>query len=511
MSYHVLGGTEAHSCPAKHGCLLRDAGAPMVSFSPFRVAVGVVASCLVACTGGADEELPLRFETAHFRYHADPDRRLCPQLGEWLETHFDAHANWLALTTSDAIDYYLLSNQAEVRTRCGEAHGATPSGCVLGRSVYTWREFHAHEIVHAYTLRLERLPPLFFNEGLAVMLGGGPGGEVNRTADVEALMVTPTFHALVGSDASEGYLAAGSFARFVVDRHGRLAYLDFFGSLPTSASAELIRQTFDRIFGESLEAAIVAWRGEPVQTEGDFRLHLAECSSPPLSAAVDRLPCDAMSSLYAYSTIRSFSLTERSGVRLALESDVEAVAAIRTCTGRLQPQRELHSFLPRHRAGRRELWTDLSAGDYWLHITAAGDGGQSAESSATTAVVHRGSPLLSESCEDGGVAHAVPAETAEVVFAGDFDQEHGGSAVEASRSVRFVVQAVRVAETTSYPPAGIDRVTLCSGPCSDRVFGSCARQITGTLLNPHATYRAKLSGAPGTHGFRWGLQLHQER
>jgi hypothetical protein len=134
---------------------------------------GMISLLLVACTGESDE-LPVRFETEHFRYHAEAGRWLCPGLGERLEHNHAIHTDWLGATTTGKIDYFLLPNLSAVQEKCGQPHGVTPGGCVIGSSIYSWHAYFPHELIHAYSQHLGDKPPLFFNEGLAVMLGGGP-------------------------------------------------------------------------------------------------------------------------------------------------------------------------------------------------------------------------------------------------------------------------------------------------------------------------------------------------
>ena len=340
-----------------------------------RIAALSLASLVVACSL-EPEPLPVRFETEHFRYHAAPDRWICPGLAEWLEHHHAAHAGWLSVMPAGKIDYHYLHDLSEVRAACGEPHGAVPSGCVQGSSVYSWQAFHAHELIHAYTNALGGPPP-FFREGIAVLLGGGAGGAIDRTLDVESFVEASAYRAVMEPEFAQTYGAAGALTRFLVDRHGRDAYLGFYAAMPEDASGQQIRGAFESAFGESLEDALEAWRAGPDVTEADIRFYLAECATPALEgpiAQIATLSCDTLGAVGSLSAIRSFSITERTGMVVGMRASRVSSARIEACTGGLRPARVLSTFEEADLGTTRELWTDLAAGDYWLYVVADGQG-----------------------------------------------------------------------------------------------------------------------------------------
>src|SRR5688500_13214449 len=94
------------------------------------LALALVAIGLLGCSDETDE-IPIRFETAHFRYRARPEAQLCAGLGEWLEHHYAAHAAWLGveLPAGEKIDYHRLDDLGAVNEACGTPHGTSLSGC----------------------------------------------------------------------------------------------------------------------------------------------------------------------------------------------------------------------------------------------------------------------------------------------------------------------------------------------------------------------------------------------
>ena len=335
-------------------------------------AFAAVASLLLGCSD-APVPAPVRFETAHFRYHADLDRWLCPNLAERLEHDYAAQSAWLGveLPAGIKLDYHYLRNRDEVAARCGQPHGATPSGCVDGSDVYSWLPYHPHELVHAYAELLGNVPPLLFNEGLAVMLGGGNGGPVDRTLPMEQLVESTSYAALEEPRFGDTYSAAGSFVRHMVEAHGREAYLRLHTTLPRDAGTPAIDAAFRAAFGSSLADELAAWRAAPDEVEADIRLHEVECTTPPLDA-FDSLPCDAGGSVHSLGRIGALKLGEPSGVVLRVRSPLVSAVRIEACSSRLVPAREMLGYTSSQLDRTRELWTDLPAGDYWIAVTADG-------------------------------------------------------------------------------------------------------------------------------------------
>ena len=67
---------------------------------------------------------------------------------------------------------------------------------------------------------------------------------MDYTLDVESLIETALFQQTMYPEFGLIYAAAGSLTRFLVDRHGRDAYLGFFKTVPLNASGPEIREAF---------------------------------------------------------------------------------------------------------------------------------------------------------------------------------------------------------------------------------------------------------------------------
>jgi hypothetical protein len=472
------------------------------------LALAALAGWLVACADEPDE-LPVRFETAHFRYHAKEEAPLCSGLGDWLEHHYAAHAAWLGveLPAGQKIDYYLLENLGAADTACGTPHGVSLSGCSQEWRIYTWQTYHPHELAHAYAWSFGGSgPPTFFKEGLAVVLGGG-AGEVDRSLDVAALVETQAFMQASASDFGRSYAAAGSLTRFLIERHGREAFLGFYRAAPRDGSSDAIGAAFEAAFGETLTAALEAWRAAPPEDEDDYLLHVAECAAPAIPMNVAALACNPRgSSVYPLGMVGSLSLTEPEAIVVRLRSSGVAGVRIGHCSERLQA--ELVALSDKHFDHDRELWTDLPAGAYFVSIAA--EGPAAGPSSETAVALERTPPLLADRCEEAP-ARAIGPATTEVVVAGSFEGAADDAPLDglADVSLRFRLSEPRVAASTSFNPNDIDHVTLCTASCPGDAGAACS-PVGGSALTADATHALTIDGTAGEHGIRYGLQLLPE-
>ncbi|MBA3548774.1 MAG: hypothetical protein H0T76_20015 [Nannocystis sp.] len=126
-------------------------------------------------------------------------------------------------------------------------------------------------------------PPPFFAEGALVaftpdldsFLGGLPGD-----GDVQDLLAY----------GKGGATLAGAFTRFLIDRHGRDAYLAFYAGVRARASLPEIEAAHAEHFGESLTETSVAFdAGRRRCPERKFELKLLECSAPRIAWDGDSL------------------------------------------------------------------------------------------------------------------------------------------------------------------------------------------------------------------------------
>src|SRR5262245_5137929 len=87
--------------------------------------VGVALSivCLPACgseSAPRHGDQPLQFETDHFRYYADPDRKRCDRTPELLELVYTTFADYLEIPyeRADKIEYYYDGSGKDVYKFC---------------------------------------------------------------------------------------------------------------------------------------------------------------------------------------------------------------------------------------------------------------------------------------------------------------------------------------------------------------------------------------------------------
>jgi hypothetical protein len=143
---------------------------------------------------------------------------------------------------------------------------------------------HDHELVHLITFAVGR-PPAFFIEGAAVAFelpawyttAGNPGWY-------------PIIDLLTARSLDPaGYLLAGAYTRYLIDRFGMDAYLEFYGSLERSADLETITAAHFTAFSEPLEDSIAAFDRERRDCEHErFRFKLIECAGPHCQVQLGR-------------------------------------------------------------------------------------------------------------------------------------------------------------------------------------------------------------------------------
>jgi hypothetical protein len=153
-------------------------------------------------------------------------------------------------------DYYRYHSPEEVAVATGRyAAGVTfPKNA----QIHSTLEFHAHEIVHLVASQLGD-PGSFFQEGLAVAVGNEGtwnGKDVNKLArPAKSLQMAAFVASFDRVDPEIGYPVAGSFVAFLIRTHGIAKVTELFRSCP----AQAMPVAFQAAFGQSLDAAGVAW------------------------------------------------------------------------------------------------------------------------------------------------------------------------------------------------------------------------------------------------------------
>ena len=86
------------------------------------------------------------------------------------------------------------------------------------------------------------------------------------------------------------YLLAGKFTRYLIERHGLDAYIEFYSMITREDALPEIEAAHAEQFGESLTETIVAFDAEGRGCSADrVRFKLVECGAPPIAWDGDSL------------------------------------------------------------------------------------------------------------------------------------------------------------------------------------------------------------------------------
>jgi hypothetical protein len=225
-------------------------------------------------TAPSKTPLPVSSESASFRYHYAAGDSVDV---EWQERYHAWAVGELGLQMPQKIDYHKYRSRQEMGDHTGkyDTNGFAETDKF---AIHTLWPKDNHEVVHVYTARVGR-PSDFFNEGMAVAFQTDPAAgnyasvfnnqEVHQACrqymqggtlvlPLSRVVASEDFRAL--SDQVLSYRQAGSFMRFLIDRHGVPKVLEFFRASGRTDSVAMIRERFLTVFGESLDAADVAWQ-----------------------------------------------------------------------------------------------------------------------------------------------------------------------------------------------------------------------------------------------------------
>lgn len=221
------------------------------------------------------EELTVRHETEHgIYYHAPGD-------GIDLEAQEEYYV-WLfermGLQPSQPLVYFKYRNRAHMEEVTGraETNGWAEIGTYRFHTIW---EIDNHESVHALVSSEWNAAPALMNEGIAVAhqalphLGitdpGWSGTPIDTLAarairkgslpPVEELLESADFRRY---ETSFIYPVAGSFVKWVVERHGYGAVESYFRSSTLDDSAARLRSTFRAAFGEEITEAWDGWQAD---------------------------------------------------------------------------------------------------------------------------------------------------------------------------------------------------------------------------------------------------------
>ena len=459
---------------------------------------------------------------------------------DWLEHHYKTISDYLevSLPASKKINVYTYSNQDDLsESVCGEIQGVSPDGCSDGLNTYSYLTYYPHELIHAYSTLLGN-PPLFFQEGLACVVGCGLWDEnqwIERSVDIKQYMETKVFKQLRGSEFLDVYDAAAGFTSFVIDHYGKVGYLEFYSRTSWDESIEEIGIEFLRAFGESLDIAVGRWVEGPPQSRGDACLYLAECATKLIVDEEDRetfndIGCKHAlapdTELHPLRTIRHFSLSQKNGVVLRVTSSAQTVGYILGCKKELHPTRMLFQNAM---GGQAEMWTDVHEGDYWLNVHSlfVPEEGQETLVDATISL-EKDWPIFADRC-DSALVQNLPKETMNVFLRGTFDEAGDNDPVDGlpditvkfilSESRRFLINTVTTVEESAegeliIVPYDGEHIAFCEDGCPLTEPENCSFGILGIdselpfndkQLDAGVSYSIVINGTSSSRGYYFNL------
>jgi len=219
--------------------------------------VGTVVALVAASANLSAAPLPgfiLSAEMTHVAVYTRPGKKAD---AAGVEKQVARLASDLGLADVARADYYHYDEAADLMAVTGTyAGGVTYPG---RRQVHSTKESRDHELVHLVAFQLGN-PGAFFQEGLAVVLGDR-GRFQGRAVDglAKPWARRSSLVALIGAfDAQqpgEGYAIAGSFMKFMVERHGLPKMAEFFRASQGQGASD----AFQSVFALSLAEAGAQW------------------------------------------------------------------------------------------------------------------------------------------------------------------------------------------------------------------------------------------------------------
>jgi len=199
----------------------------------------------------------------------------------------DAHVRELSTLLGVGLHapaYYAYVDSTEIGEHC---EGMSENGCAYDLKAFSVRPAHLHELSHVVAQFGGFGGPRPFAEGFAEMFGDGGDLERDRVP-IEAVLQD-----FAGDDSH--YYTAGLFARFLVERHGLDAFVEFLRQAGDYDDGfARFAPTHEQVFGESIETAMRDFEDYPSCFELSNRIAVVDCNLPlePWEDGVIRLRAD---------------------------------------------------------------------------------------------------------------------------------------------------------------------------------------------------------------------------
>ena len=229
--------------------------------------VGAIALCACACT--PDFPAPI-WKGEFLEYASTVKGEVCA--GSWTvqDRYVATLAELLDITIEAPLNYAYIS-EAERQEYCFDPDLL---GCYYENKAYSKYAVHFHELAHGVADLGGMRGPVAFQEGFAEVFGNGQYSDDERRPAEEVLRDF--------DHANGSYYTAGLFVRFLIERHGLGLMVDFMRQADEDAPWDEIRETFQGVFHESLEDALLAFDAYPTCAMWNNRVALVECDLQPL-------------------------------------------------------------------------------------------------------------------------------------------------------------------------------------------------------------------------------------
>ena len=220
------------------------------------------------------EELQTTMESQHFKYFLSEFDQIDTT---WQETYY----TWLIDTLNVSLNQKLVYHKYENRQHLKEITGRNTNGFA---EVGTY-DFHTiwpvdnHESVHNIVTLIIGHPPALFNEGIAVahqaiysaypdkpFIPGWNGQDFDQLSKEYLADSFPTLDELIESksffkfDTNKTYPVAGSFVRYLIDKHGLEKMKAFISKSEFNAKKASTKAHFSDTYDMSINDAWDEWK-----------------------------------------------------------------------------------------------------------------------------------------------------------------------------------------------------------------------------------------------------------
>lgn len=215
-------------------------------------------------------------------YESRPSLQVCAGTHDWVDNFVPFLASELGLATPPLQRYRWL---APDDLDCPDGiNGCATQDSGIASSA---RPYLLHELVHTTLTTLDYPYQPFFGEGIAVALDplyGDNRGPTYLVAPPGQKLTDPRPWMTYSHEELNpgGYSVAGSYVSFLIARHGPAKFLEFLRELGTSRDLDVIKTTFDAVYGLDLDAESELFMVGAPCTGSQFHPSMFDCTAPEL-------------------------------------------------------------------------------------------------------------------------------------------------------------------------------------------------------------------------------------